>query len=718
MTVYEFYIALIKYQKKYPLLFAGVLVSNILISLCDSAVPIIVKMFFDFMTGIRDFDSHWTIFALLILNFIIISVAAVYERYASTKLGTNIIRDLRFLILKKIQSTKPDAEGNSEGQIMSTFTSSITTLQVSIVSRIWKYIYYLLLLLFSGITLIYFEFHLAMLIFVFMAALHVIPKYFSKKAEFYLTKAKEGEWNLIETIQEEMTLKKVIRIFLLAEYRQQIFNKILITTKKFTALYEGNLGMVGISAILSTHLMRVITLMAGVFLVEVQHITLMEFTAFYLALNNFIIAISSLSGSHIGASQGAASLAQIEELLDGPEAVAEPVQQIVLPPFSKNIVFNNIFFKYQDDYVLTNINLQIQAGQSVAFVGPSGSGKSTLLKLLLHDINVTQGELLFDGINLNTIYLPSLYKQIGVIYQDSLLFNTTVGKNISMGKLDATQDEIIDAAKQAELHDDLIKLPLGYDALVGNQNQSLSGGQCQRIAIARALIANPDILYLDEATSALDPLNCEAIDRTIDKMAGRRTIISVTHRLNSAMNADQIIVMNQGEIAERGRHEELLEKQGLYYQLWQKQHGVILSDDKKEATFNPLWFKFVPMFSSLSAEILNRIATLFEIETVDENTIIFNEGDRGDKFYVLAVGKVSVSRLNKETNQHERVSTLVDGDFFGELALLSDMPRNATIQTLSICIFMTLTAQRFHKIFIEMPEEMKKTLLEKAAARS
>jgi ATP-binding cassette subfamily B protein len=250
-------------------------------------------------------------------------------------------------------------------------------------------------------------------------------------------------------------------------------------------------------------------------------------------------------------------------------------------------VFKDVFFKYPErneslrdfdnhEYVLSNINLEIQAGQSVAFVGPSGSGKSTLLHLLLHDIKATQGQLLIDGIHYDDIYLPSLFKQIGVIYQDALLFNDTIENNIRMGKQTATQDEIIAAARQAELHDDVVKFPLGYDTVVGNKATALSGGQCQRIAIARALISNPALLLLDEATSALDPFNCEAIDQTFNKMAGSRTIISITHRLKSAVNADQIFVMDKGEIVECGKHEELLARRGLYFQLWEKQNEVVL----------------------------------------------------------------------------------------------------------------------------------------------
>lgn len=717
MTVYEFYISLFRYQKKYPSILSASLTCLIVTSICECLLPVIVKLLFDYLSGIGHIQNLWVILALLALNYIVLLVGSVIGRNVQTRLGVNIIRDLRFLILEKIQS-KPDSKiKNEHGQILTNSTTSLTTLESTLFFTLWKYANLLLVIVISGMTLIYFEWHMSLIVFVCMAALYKIPNFFSEKAAFYFSQKRKSEWALVDHIQEEMTLKKVIRIFLLTKYRQDLFETLLNKAKKLDFGYGSNLAMVGSSAFLSTYFVRILILIVGLFLVGSQHLTLIELTAFYLALGNLSAAISSLSSNHASIAQGATSLNQIEQMLAEPDVTDDQKRQIIAPPFSKNIVFKNVFFKYQENYVLSNINLEISAGQSVAFVGQSGSGKSTLLSLLLCDNKVSKGEILIDGINLDTIYLPSLFKQIGVIYQNSLLFNTTIENNIRMGKQTATQEDIISAAQRAELHHDLSNSQLSYDTPVGEQNQSLSGGQCQRIAIARALISNPALLYLDEATSALDPTNSEAIDRTLDKMAGNCTIISVTHRLKSAVNADQIIVLDKGEIAERGTHQELLAKQGLYSTLWEKQHGVTLSPDKKEGTVNPLWLKFVPLFDTFSPEALQLIGNEFEIETVEENKEIFNEGDQGNKFYVIAAGMVSVSRRNKETNQDEQISTLADGDFFGEIALLDEVPRTASVTTLSVCIFMTLTSRRFHKVLAQLPDGIKRALVEKAAAR-
>ena len=691
---------------------------NVVAALSSCALPLIAKTFFDFLSEARPLDQYSLLFTLLVVNFVLLVLVNALQRKATAKLSANVIGDLRLRILKKIQLSKLNSKkAVREAQVITNFTSSLTTLEYAIDYYMWRFINLTLTILFSGVMLFYFEWTISLMVFFIVIGMLYIPNYFSKKAAFYLDFKRGGEQELVEMVHEEMALHKVIRIFLLTDYRQQLFEKILQKSKHFDTKYYINYGLIGVSSSLATYFLRATVLIAGVLLIEKGYLTWISLAAFYLVLTNFMSALGAISGVYASVAHSGASLEKIEELLAEPEIEEEPRQQIVLPPFLKSIEFKDAFFKYKEEYILSNINLEILAGQSVAFVGPSGSGKSTMLSLLLHDNKVTHGQLLFDGINLDDIYLPSLFKQIGVIYQDSLLFNTTIGGNICMGKQTATKDEIIAATQQAELSDYIADLPLGYDTPIGKKNQSLSGGQSQRIAIARALISNPAILYLDEATSALDSLSCDAIDETINKMAGKRTIISFTHRLKSIVKADQIIVMDKGEIVERGVHEELLAKQGLYSQLWEKQHGVTLSQNEAVGTFNPLWFKFVPLFSSLEPEVIEVIANEFEVETVEENMTIFNEGDYGNKFYVIAAGAVSVQR-NIETQQNDPLPILVDGDFFGEIALLSNVPRNATIRTVSASIFMTLTKPRFNKVLMQLPEDIRQTLLSKAMERS
>ena len=210
--------------------------------------------------------------------------------------------------------------------------------------------------------------------------------------------------------------------------------------------------------------------------------------------------------------------------------------------------------------------------RSVAFVGASGSGKSTVLSLLLRFYDPTEGAVLVDGRDLRQVTQESLRSQIGMVFQESFLFNASILENIRVGWAEATSEQVMEAARDAEIHDFIVSLPRGYHTIVGERGSQLSGGQRQRLAIARALVRDPAILVLDEATSALDYSTEAALNETMLKVAQNRTVITVTHRLSSVVNADHIVVLKEGRLVEEGRHAELLQKDGVYTDLWRRQH--------------------------------------------------------------------------------------------------------------------------------------------------
>jgi len=250
--------------------------------------------------------------------------------------------------------------------------------------------------------------------------------------------------------------------------------------------------------------------------------------------------------------------------------ISLPVQQV-----QGEVQLNNVTFAYREGFpVIKNLTLYVPAGKTIAIVGSTGSGKSTVVKLLLRLYEIQSGTITLDGINLQDLKLPDLRRSIGLVSQDVFLFHGTVAENIAYGSFEASLAEIIEAAKIAEAHDFIMQLPQGYDTIVGERGQKLSGGQRQRIAIARAVLKNPPILILDEATSAVDNETEAAIQRSLERITIERTTIAIAHRLSTVRNADCIYVMEQGSIVERGRHEELLERGGIYASLWRVQTGV------------------------------------------------------------------------------------------------------------------------------------------------
>jgi ATP-binding cassette subfamily B protein len=273
-----------------------------------------------------------------------------------------------------------------------------------------------------------------------------------------------------------------------------------------------------------------------------------------------------------------ASTTRVMNLLDTPIEIHPGDIPLPVETVRGEVVLNDVTFAYHDRApVIQNLSLHIPAGKTIAIVGSTGSGKSTLVKLLLRLYEVQGGTITLDGIELRQLQLRDLRRAIGLVSQDVFLFHGTVMENIAYGTFDATPAEVMAAAMVAEAHDFISKLPQGYDTLVGERGQKLSGGQQQRIAIARAILKNPPILILDEATSAVDNETEAAIQRSLEKITANRTTIAIAHRLSTVRNADTIYVMEYGKLVEQGRHEELLEQQGIYASLWRVQSGLTSS---------------------------------------------------------------------------------------------------------------------------------------------
>jgi subfamily B ATP-binding cassette protein MsbA len=285
----------------------------------------------------------------------------------------------------------------------------------------------------------------------------------------------------------------------------------------------------------------------------------------YQPLKNFSQVNSTIQ-------QAVTASERIFEILDEEPTIIDNSNAIEMPKFSKDIIYKNVSFDYGvGKQILSNINITIPFGKTIAFVGSSGSGKTTIANLLLRFYDIKSGEILIDGKNIQDLKINSLRSQIGVVSQDVLLFNDTVKYNISYAKLDATDEEIEAVAKAANAHEFISKMPDKYNTFVGERGMKVSGGEKQRIAIARAMLKNPPILVLDEATSALDSESEKLVQEAIENLMKNRTVILIAHRLATVRNADKIIVIDKGNIAEEGTHQELLAKNNIYAKLYNMQ---------------------------------------------------------------------------------------------------------------------------------------------------
>ncbi|MDF2960428.1 MAG: putative multidrug export ATP-binding/permease protein [Paenibacillus sp.] len=387
--------------------------------------------------------------------------------------------------------------------------------------------------------------------------------------------------------------------------------------------------------------------------------------------------------------------------------VEEAVNPKQLLPFDKEVRFHKVSFGYSaDETILDQLDAVIPARSYTAFVGPSGSGKSTAMQLLLRFYDPLQGSITIDGIDLRTVSEPSLREQMSIVFQDTFLFNTTVRENLLIGNPHATAEDMKAAAKAARIDETIGKWPDGYDTVIQNEGLNLSGGQRQRISIARSLLRNPSILLLDEVTSALDPSTEAEINESLYRLKENRTIISVTHRLSSIVHADHILVFNDGKIVETGRHETLLNNNGLYRQMWDKQHGFILSNDGFHARVDESRLSKFPFFNGLENDILQTISSLFTTENYSPGQAVVQEGEEGDKFYIIVRGSVEISKQVEPDRSH-RMAVLQDGDHFGEIALLKDIPRTATVTAIEPTIVLSLRREWFLQLTSQYPQMLK-----------
>jgi subfamily B ATP-binding cassette protein MsbA len=295
------------------------------------------------------------------------------------------------------------------------------------------------------------------------------------------------------------------------------------------------------------------------------------FLTYFAIFSQLINPFKALSSSYSAAVRGQASLHRIEELVNAPVRVQDPIYPKV-PSFEHSIEFRDVSFGYDPSKaVLHNINLTIKKGQTIALVGPSGAGKTTFTDLIARFYDVDSGSILLDGHDLREFRQDDLRQLMGMVSQESILFNESVRNNIALGKPEADEKAVTDAAKAAYAHEFIEQLEQGYHSNIGERGSKLSGGQRQRLGIARALLKDPQILILDEATSALDSQSEKAVQAALEKLMQNRTSIIIAHRLSTVTHADLIVVMDQGRITEVGNHEELLAQKGLYHKLIQLQ---------------------------------------------------------------------------------------------------------------------------------------------------
>jgi len=562
------------YLANYKKILAFVALGILIETLFNVIMPLSLKFLIDDALGEEDFQALYKILGVLATAGIFTSIVAVwYERW-DARLAAALISDVRMRIFAHVQNLPAGYFARTKrGEILSRFSVDLSAFEGAVKSFANSAALPFLELIAGIILMLFLNWQLAVISLLVFPITLIGPRILTPKAVQANYEQKLNESALLGMVQENIAAQAVIKAFTLHRKAFGWFTLRNDETRRKIASAMFLSTMVERTVTIAVLLLHLVVLAIGAYLATKGQITIGTFVTFESAFWEVSYNIAHVMHFIPVSIQSAAAVRHIQELLDEPTPGGDRPGAPDLPRITNDITFDHVTFQYEGapEPVLDNLSLKLKVGKSIAIVGPSGSGKSTLLNLILRLYVPDEGRVTIDGVDIRKVTLESLRRSMAVVFQDNMLFNMSIRENIRLGKPEATDAEVEEAARRAEIHRYIMSLPQKYDTVVGERGDTLSGGQRQRIAIARAIIRNPSVLLLDEATSALDQTTEAAINRTLLKVAKGRTMIWSTHRLTSVVDMDEIVVISGGRVIERGSHEELLAKNGVYRRLWDDQ---------------------------------------------------------------------------------------------------------------------------------------------------
>ena len=584
------YIRLMNYIRPYVKHLAFAIVCIVLAAAANLYVPWIIKDMIDKVLMERD---------MAMLNLIAVGIVVVFffrgifyygQSYLVSFVGQRVVIDIREALFEKFQRM-PLAyfDRHQTGEIMSYVTNDVQALQNALVDKLIEFVTEASILIGSIVLMFYLDWKLTLITLITVPLVGQAMKIFGRKLKKSGTVIQERLADINSLLQESIAAVRVVKSFVRERYEIERFRR------QNELNFQAEMKNVQLSSLLTptVEFLAAITvtiiLWIGGYEVVQGEITAGSLVAFLTYAVNLANPVKRIGRIYGAVQRAMAAADRVFDVIDMEETIHDREGAVPLPEIEGRVAVKDVSFSYKEGApALSHVSLEASPGQLVAFVGPSGAGKSTIANLIPRFYEVNEGVIEIDGHDVRDVTLDSLREQIGIVPQETMLFSSSVRENIRYGRLDATDEEIEEAARAANAEEFILQLPEGYETKIGERGLNLSGGQRQRIAIARAILKNPRILILDEATSALDTESEKIVQAALDKLMVGRTSFAIAHRLSTIFNADCIYVIDGGHIVEQGTHEELLAAGGLYSTLYNIQfRGEGEGEKKGEGSLRP-----------------------------------------------------------------------------------------------------------------------------------